>query len=124
MAIVIGREVLPLAERVFDPEVLDDYRDITISLAVPPPGYPSMVITDVSYPTSVQAGNSFDVTVYWRNDGEDGTAWIKVIDLDTGDVLVPTQTWNVTAGETGTKIVSFVMPNRDVHLRIELGHVE
>jgi len=107
-----------------DPEVLDDYREITISLAPAPPGYPSMVIVNIDYPTSVQAGQNFDVIVYWRNDGESGTAWIKAVDVDTSDVLVPVQTWSVEAGESGSKVITFTMPNRDVRLRIELGHVE
>jgi len=123
MAIIAGRKILPLAERVFDPDILDDYREITITLAVPT-AYPKMVITNIDYPSSVVADQSFDITVYYRNDGEAGTAWIRAIDLDTNEEVVPRQTFSVEAGRSGSISISFTMPDRDVRLRIELGHVE
>ncbi|RLI83304.1 hypothetical protein DRP04_01865 [Archaeoglobales archaeon] len=123
MAIIAGREILPLAERVFDPDVLDDYREITISLAEVV-GYPKMVITNIDYPSSVAAGQTFNITVYYTNEGEAGTAWIRVVDLDTGEEVVPRQTFSIDAGKSGGISISFTMPDRNVRLRIELGHVE
>ena len=107
-------------------EVIDDSKEITIELAVAPPivGYPKVVITNIDYPSSVEAGKSFDITIYWRNEGESGTAWLRVIDLDTGEEIVSRQTWSVTAGEEGSKIITFTMPSRNVRLRVEMGHVE
>ncbi|MEM2386110.1 MAG: hypothetical protein QXO67_03915 [Candidatus Bathyarchaeia archaeon] len=108
-----------------DPDVLDDYREFTVSLYVPPkPGYPKIVIVSVDAPSTVQAGQSFNVTVKWRNDGDAGTAWYRITDLDAGVEVLPRTEWTVAKGESGSKTVSMTMPNRSLRLRVEFGHVE
>ncbi len=109
----------------FDPDVLDDYREFKVSLYVAPkPGYPKMSIISVDVPSTVEAGKSFTLTLSWSNLGDAGTAWWRIADLDTGTEVLPRTTWPVAAGESGTKAASITMPNRNLNLRLELGHVE
>jgi hypothetical protein len=106
-------------------DVLDDSREFTVQLYVPPkPGYPKMSIVSVDVPSTVEAGKSFTLTVNWKNLGDAGTAWWRITDLDTGTEVLPRTTWTVSAGEPGSKAASITMPSRSLHLRVEIGHVE
>ena len=104
---------------------VDDYREFTVTLYVPPvPGYPKIVIVSVNAPSTVQQGETFTVTMNWRNDGDAGTAWYRILDLDTNEEVLPRTTWSVAEGESGSKTVSITMPARNLRLRLETGHVE
>jgi len=110
---------------VYDPDVLDDYREFSVSLYVPPvPGYPKLSIVSVDVPASVEAGKSFTLTLSWKNNADAGTAWRRIVDLDTGGEVLTRATWSVSAGQIGTITVSITMPNRTLRLRLEVGHVE
>lgn len=105
--------------------VLDDYREFTVTLYVPPkPGYPKITIVSVDAPSTVETGKTFTLTISWRNDGDAGTAWYRIIDLDTGTDVLTKTSWSVAKGESGSKSVSVTMPARSLRLRIETGHVE
>lgn len=106
--------------------MLDDFREFTVSLYVPPkPGYPKISIVSVDAPSSVEAGKTFQLSINWKNDGDAGTAWRRILDLDTGAEVLTRATWTVTAGQTGTITVSLTMPSdRSLKLRVEVGHAE
>jgi hypothetical protein len=109
----------------YDPDVLDDARQFTVSLYVPPkPGYPKMSIVSVDVPSTAEAGKSFTLTVNWKNSADAGTAWWRITDLDTGAEVLPRTTWTVAAGESGAKAASITMPSRNISLRVEIGHTE
>jgi hypothetical protein len=110
-------------------DVLDDSRQFTVQLYVPPkPGYPKITIVSVDVPSTAEAGKSFTLTVNWKNDGDAGTAWWRIVDLDTGTEILPKSTWTVTKApdpaSSGAKSASITMPNRTLNIRVELGHVE
>jgi hypothetical protein len=94
------------------------------SFGVPAVGYPKMVIVNVSAPAQASEGETFAVTADWRNDGEAGTAWTRLIDLDTNTEVSPRTEFQVGKGQTGTVKQSVIMPARSFKLRFEIGHVE
>jgi hypothetical protein len=61
--------------------------------------------------------------VDWRNDGEAGTAWTRLLDLDTNVEAVPRTEFKVEKGQMGTLKFSIVMPAKNYRLRLEVGHV-
>jgi hypothetical protein len=105
-------------------EVIDDYREFTVSVYMPAPEYPIMVITGVEAPSAANPGDQIEIVVNWRNDGEAGTAWYRILDIDSGTDILPKTTWAVSKGESGSKVVSMTMPSRSIKLRVEIGHVE
>jgi len=107
------------------PDVLDDYRELTVTLVSPLPGVPSMTIVSVDAPTSVEGGKTFELKINWENNGDAGTAWRRIIDLDTNQEILSRDTWSVAKGDSGTITVSLTMPSdRNLRLRVEVGHVE
>jgi hypothetical protein len=105
--------------------IVDDYREFTVTLyAAPVPGYPKLSIVSVNVPSSVEAGKGFTLTLNWKNLGDAGTGWWRIVDLDTGTEVLARSAWSVSAAETGMKSASITMPNRNLRLRIEIGHTE
>jgi hypothetical protein len=94
------------------------------SFGVPAVGYPKMVIVNLSAPTQASEGETFEVVADWRNDGEAGTAWTRLIDLDTNTEVSPRTEFQVSKGQTGTVKQSVIMPAHSFKLRFEIGHVE
>ena len=110
---------------VYDPDVLDDFREFTVALYMAPvPGYPKLSIVSADVPSTVEAGKSFTLTLSWKNLGDAGTGWWRIVDLDAGTEVLARSAWTVSAAETGTKSASITMPNRALRLRIEVGHTE
>jgi len=85
--------------------------------------YPLVKIDDLRYPEKAKHNDVVEVEIDWRNLGEDGVVWSRIIDLDTSEELGRKQ-WNVKRGEVGTVLFSLSMPNRSLNLRIETGHIE
>jgi hypothetical protein len=94
------------------------------SFGVPAVGYPKMVIVNVSAPAQASEGEAFEVTVDWRNDGEAGKAYTRIIDLETGLEVSPRTEFDVVAKQQGTLKYSIKMGNKSLKLRLELGHIE
>ena len=91
-------------------------------VAVTTVNYPNPVILEVSPPGSPQpAGSVLGVYAKIRNDGGPGyiTLWVK--DADTGAIL-GSFTTDFLSGERGIIGASFIMPNRDVRIRVEAGY--
>jgi len=86
--------------------------------------YPKITITNLTVPQTASANESFDVVVDWRNDGEGGIAWTRLLDLDANAELTPRTEFQVSKGQTGTIKNTVVMPNKNLRLRLEVGHVE
>jgi hypothetical protein len=94
------------------------------SFGVPAVGYPKMVIVNLSAPTQASEGETFEVTLDWRNDGEAGKAYTRIIDLETGFEVSPRTEFDVAANQQGTLKYSIKMGDKSLKLRLELGHVE
>jgi hypothetical protein len=94
------------------------------SFGVPAVGYPKMVIVGVSAPTQASEGETFAVTADWRNDGQSGKAYTRIIDLETGLEVSPRTEFNVAANQQGTNRYSIKMGNKSLRLKLELGHIE
>jgi hypothetical protein len=101
-----------------------EFQSAKFSFGVPAVGYPKMVIVNVSAPTQASEGESFEVTLDWRNDGEAGKAYTRIIDLETGLEVSPRTEFNVAANQQGTNKYSIKMANKSLKLKLELGHIE
>jgi hypothetical protein len=94
------------------------------TFGVPAVGYPKMVIVNVSAPAQASEGETFEVSADWRNDGEAGKAYTRIVDLETGLEVSPRTEFNVAANQQGTNRYSIKMGNKNLRLRLELGHIE
>jgi hypothetical protein len=94
------------------------------SFGVPAVGYPKMVIVGVSAPSQASEGEIFEVSADWRNDGQSGKAYTRIIDLETGLEVSPRTEFNVAAKQQGTNKYSIKMGNKSLRLKLELGHIE
>ncbi len=101
-----------------------ELQSATFTFGVPMPAYPKMVITSITAPTQAAVGETFDVLCGWRNDGEAGVAWARLVDLDTKLEVTPKTEFETLKGQSGTLKFSVVMPNKHFNLRLELGHRE
>ena len=85
---------------------------------------PNVVIVEYSAPSEYEAGKTFNVTWTVRNDTPDVTvqAFVRLIDLDTGDIVGKIQYEWLSPGETWSGSHSATMPTRkDLRLRLEVG---
>lgn len=106
-----------LYRRVVLGDVLDDSRSATITL------YPKMAIVDFYAPPSAKPGDLIQLWVSYRNDGGEGIAWLKVIDVDTNEEVYPRASWTAPAGATVYRMtIDLTMPNKTWNLRLEIGH--
>jgi hypothetical protein len=87
------------------------------------PQYPRIAIVNLEKPATAYAGQEISIIADWRNDGEAGTVYTRLIDLDAGMEL-SRKTFQVSNGETGVEEYLVIMPNRDLRLRVEFGHFE
>jgi hypothetical protein len=109
----------------FNEYAFTELQPATFTFGVPPAvGYPKMVIVNVSAPTQASEGETFEVTVDWRNDGETGKAYTRIIDLETGLDVSPRTEFDVAKNQEGETKYLILMPNKSLKLRLELGHVE
>ncbi|MEM2386108.1 MAG: cohesin domain-containing protein [Candidatus Bathyarchaeia archaeon] len=86
------------------------------------PAYPKLVLVNVSAPSQASSGEAFEVNADWRNEGEAGTAYTRLIDLDTGAEILRRE-FSVDRGETGVLKFTVIMPSKDFRLRLEVGHL-
>lgn len=90
-------------------------QSLVVSLAAPIP-----VITGVIWPSSPKTqGSQCKTDVSYRNDGGDGTIFLRVID-SLGSILA-SYTSSVAAGETGTVSLYFNMHANDLVLYAQVG---
>lgn len=117
---VTGRKVSLLYGQA-NPDVTDDTRNVTVALTP----YPLMVIVDVTAPSSARPGETFGVSYSFRNIGGDGVMWTRLWDLDTGEEYVSRMEFPIEAGVEGkSATIPITMPDRDLHMEIQIGHVE
>jgi len=112
-----------LYERVVElaADVLDASRDITVALSP----YPLIAIVSVTAPSSARPGTTINISGTFKNNGGWGVFWFRMYDIDTQTDYIPRITQTIAAGETGSFTKDILMPtNRDLHVRIEIGHVE
>ena len=100
-------------------EVLDEAKTLTIKLYVPPFGH----ITNISAPSQARAGDTITITVTVQNTGSSGTLFVKMIDLSNMSVVY-NQRQSVSAGASANFTATLTMPNRDLNLQIQAGHIE
>jgi len=102
-------------------DVLDESHDVTVRLAA----YPLIRVVSINAPSTARPGGSVSISFVWQNDGGEGFAWWRVIDLDTMQEYVPRSTGGATPGsQLQVTVPPITMPNRDLHVRIEVGHIE
>jgi len=86
--------------------------------------YPKIRIVDVRAPTEAYYGEVVRVEVDWENQGESGVAWIRLVDMETNVELVERTRWQTFSEDTGTLTLEFLMPNKNLKARVEVGHEE
>jgi len=64
------------------------------------------------------------VEVDWKNEGESGVVWTRLIDTETNVELVERTRWRTSSGDVGTLTLEFLMPNKTLRARVEVGHEE
>ncbi len=90
-------------------------QSLVVSLAVPAP-----VITGVGWPSSPKAqGALVRTAVVYRNDGGDGDIFLRII--DSAGAVLTSLIQSVAAGETGSVILSFNMPDHDITIHAQVG---
>lgn len=101
--------------------VVDDIRTLTTLLE-----FPKATIVSVSAPAFADAGTGFELSVSVTNDGPvAGAVFIKVIDIDTGSLIVPRESVSLDPSKTwGMTWSTIMMPNKTWNLEIQAGHVE
>ena len=88
------------------------------------PAYPKIRILDVRAPTEAYYGEAVKVEVDWGNEGESGVAWTRLVDMETNAELVERTRWQTSSGDVGTLTLQFLMPNKTLRARVEVGHEE
>ena len=88
------------------------------------PAYPKIRIVDVRAPTEAHYGEAVRVEVDWENKGGSGVAWTRLVDLETNAELVERTRWQTSSGDVGTLTLEFLMPNKTLKARVEVGHEE
>ncbi|RLI83302.1 hypothetical protein DRP04_01855 [Archaeoglobales archaeon] len=106
------------AERPFD-----EVDDFVFTFGVVPV-YPKLRIVDVRAPTEAYFGEVVRVEVDWENEGNSGVAWTRLVDMETNTELVERTRWQISSGDAGTLTLEFLMPNKTLKARVEVGHEE
>jgi len=88
------------------------------------PAYPKIRIVDVRAPTEAYYGDMVRVEVDWENEGGTGIAWTRLVDTETNAELVERTRWQTSSGDIGTLTLEFLMPNKTLKARVEVGHEE
>jgi len=104
-------------------QVFDEVDDFVFTFGVVPT-YPKIRIVDVRAPTEAYYGDVVRVEVDWENEGESGIAWTRLVDVETNVELVEHTTWQTSRGDVGTLTLEFLMPNKTLKARVEVGHEE
>lgn len=88
------------------------------------PAYPKIRIVDVRAPTEAYYGEAVRIEVDWKNEGESGVAWTRLVDTETNVELAERTRWQTSSGDAGTLTFEFLMPNKTLKTRVEIGHEE
>jgi len=102
----------------------DEVGDFVFTFGVAVPAYPKIRIVDVRAPTEAYYGDVVRVEVDWKNEGNSGVAWTRLVDLETNAELVERTRWQTFSGDAGTLTLEFLMPNKTLKARVEVGHEE
>lgn len=105
-------------------DVIDVQQTFSILLKVPPVPEGQAVISGINAPTEAGEGESVPVSANIRNDGGDDTIFAMMTDTDTNEVVGARQEIVLATGIEATFPWDIVMPNRQLNLRIDAGHVE
>lgn len=102
--------------------VVDDMAEAITRLA----GYPLMVIESLTAPVEARPGVELDIVMVDRNDGLAGYMYYEVFDADTAVSLY--RSADIWVGDYNPPVVDpipgIIMPNRDLRIRVEIGHAE
>ena len=101
----------------------DEVGDFVFTFGVVP-AYPKIRIVDVRAPTEAYYGDIVRVEVDWENEGNSGVAWTRLVDTETNAELVERTRWQTSSGDVGTLTLEFLMPNKTLRARVEVGHEE
>ena len=103
-------------------DIIDSTRTVSIARTIIEG---NLQIVNVTAPSEVAPGTSFNIELGLRNDGGDDTGFIWVFDTDTGEYLLKNGKLSIPGyASFPLTLTGFVMPNREWNLRIEAGHVE
>ena len=108
----------------FNTYTFTELKSASFTFGVVTPAYPKLAIINVTAPATASANETFQVLTDWRNDGESGTAWTRLVDLDANMEVSARTEFQVDKAQTGTIKQTVTMPNRSLKLHLELGHVE
>ena len=86
--------------------------------------HPKIRIVNVRAPTEAYYGEVVRVEVDWENEGESGIAWTRLVDMETNAELVERTEWQTSSGDAGILTLEFLMPNKSLKARVEVGHEE
>jgi hypothetical protein len=101
-------------------DVVDAQQTLTITLIQEG----MAAIINVSAPPNARPGDVFTVTVSVRNDGSDDTIFAVLYDNDTGEVIGARQETILASGSSADFSWDITMPEKDLNIRIDAGHVE
>lgn len=71
--------------------------------------------------SEAEEGQEIKVYVFWGNYGSDGSCWLRVYDLDTGEVYLDVSRYLKT-NQFYENEKTITMPNRDLRLKGEAGY--
>ena len=101
----------------------DEVGDFVFTFGVVP-AHPKIRIVDVRAPREAYYGDVVRVEVDWENEGNSGVAWTRLVDTETNAELVERTRWQTSSGDVGTLTLEFLMPNKSLKARVEVGHEE
>ena len=105
-------------------KVVDDTKDFTISVSLPPPEEGKATIISISKPSTFTSGVSFHIKSNVRNDGGDDNLYVKLIDKDTGSVLKDYTSPTISSGNIWEHdMIVTITKETDFHGTIEAGHI-
>lgn len=103
-------------------KVVDDTKDFTISVYIPPPPEGDAAITSVEAPSSFTPNVPFSIAVHLRNNGGEDWLFARLINKDTGNIIIEDRR-RIPSGSAWTWIISVTLPqNTDFHGKVEAGH--
>jgi len=109
------------------PDVIDDTRNITITLQVQEEGLATIVtepfIRVNGEDTNIaREGDIVDIFIGIQNDGADDILFFATVDDFSGSRLV--NRLEIPSGSIWNSSIQIQMPDRDLNLTLEVGHVE
>jgi len=107
-------------------KVVDDTEAFTIpvSLPPPPPEEGSATIISIYKSSTFTPGESFQVKPKVRNDGDDDTLFVRLINTDTGSTLKESTHYTSSGATWEQSWTVIITQETDFHGRVEAGHEE